>query len=137
MPAPWLFGKLDVPNPIATTLPSRGVVEVKGTGEEVREIMRDEQILKYLKKFRQVLVTNYRDFLLVVLDDQGQPQALEGYQLAPTAQAFWKATSPSGCSSLRSASPTTSNLGAGHLGWGRVLPRGLSLICSISTTSGT
>lgn len=86
------FTKLDVPNPIASTLPSRGVLEVKGTGEDVHAIAQDEQVLKYLKKYRQVLVTNYRDFLLVVLDDQGRPQALEGYQLAPTAEAFWKAT---------------------------------------------
>ncbi len=89
------FPKLNIPNPIAVMPPSRGVLEVKGTAEEVHTIAKDKQVLKYLGKYRQVLVTNYRDFLLVVLDEDGRPQELEGYKLAQDEKTFWhQAASP-------------------------------------------
>lgn len=36
-----------------------------------------------------MLVTNYRDFLLVTLDRDKQPKALERYSIAENESAFW------------------------------------------------
>src|SRR5262245_35937152 len=49
-------------------VPERGVLEVKGTKAEVAKIARSEQVAKYLQRYGQVLVSNYRDFLLVSKD---------------------------------------------------------------------
>jgi hypothetical protein len=70
-------------------LPSRGAIEVKGTAEEVEVIKDTKQVAKYLGKYGQVLVTNYRDFLLVLLDKDGTPKALERYSIAADEAAFW------------------------------------------------
>ena len=74
-----------------TTLPERGCVEVKGLGADVEEIAASEQVRKYLERYRLVLVTNYRDFLLLGLDAAGKPEKLERYTLAATEDAFWQA----------------------------------------------
>ncbi|HEV7904622.1 MAG TPA: hypothetical protein VGO96_12335, partial [Pyrinomonadaceae bacterium] len=50
---------------IETTPPERGCVEAKGLSEEVERIAAREQVAKYLERYGQVLVTNYRDFLLI------------------------------------------------------------------------
>ncbi len=39
-------------------LPERGALEIKGTSEDVLKIARSEQVAKYLRTYRQVLVTN-------------------------------------------------------------------------------
>lgn len=70
-------------------LPERGVLEVKGTKEAVAKIAQSEQVAKYLERYGQVLVTNYRDFLLVG-KETGQ---LEAYHLAESETAFWQAAS--------------------------------------------
>ncbi|MBA3438788.1 MAG: DNA methyltransferase, partial [Pyrinomonadaceae bacterium] len=62
-------------------IPERGCVEVKGTKEDVEKVAAGEQVQKYLKRYRQVLVTNLRDFLLVGLDGSNQPVNLEAYRL--------------------------------------------------------
>lgn len=74
---------------IAGQLPERGAVEVKGTSEEVDFTADSVQVGKYLAKYRQVLVTNYRDFLLVTLDEGNQPEKLERFSLAEDEKAFW------------------------------------------------
>lgn len=68
-------------------MPERGVLEVKGTKAEVTKIAQSDQVAKYLERYGQVLVTNYRDFLLVS-KDAGE---LEAFHLAETEAAFWKA----------------------------------------------
>ena len=73
-------------------LPARGVIEVKGTGDEVTAIAATPQVQKYLDKYAQVLVTNYRDFVLVGRDAAGQAVPLEApYRLAGSELAFWGA----------------------------------------------
>ncbi|MDT7541965.1 MAG: hypothetical protein QOE33_1869 [Acidobacteriota bacterium] len=74
---------------IATTPPERGCVEVKGLKADVLKIAASEQVEKYLKRYGQVLVTNYRDFLLVARDEAGVRQNLERYTLAASEQEFW------------------------------------------------
>jgi len=50
------------------------------------------QVRKYFGKYRQVLVTNYRDFVLLGEDHIGQAVTLESYRLAEDEAAFWAAT---------------------------------------------
>src|SRR5262249_898765 len=53
------------------------------------------QVSKYWNRYNQVLVTNFRDFLLVGRDDKGQPVKLESYRLADSESEFWaSAASP-------------------------------------------
>ncbi|MBA2732707.1 MAG: N-6 DNA methylase [Acidobacteria bacterium] len=70
--------------------PERGVIEVKGTGEEVRDIAEGEQVTRYLKHYGQVLVTNLREFLLVGREASGAMKFLEGYALADSEKEFWQ-----------------------------------------------
>ncbi len=70
-------------------LPSRGVLEVKGAGDDAAKIAAGEQVHKYWEKYGQVLVTNLRDFILVGRDPSGQKTVLETFSLAPTEAAFW------------------------------------------------
>jgi hypothetical protein len=46
-------------------------------------------VAKYLEKYGQVLVTNYRDFLLVTRGPDGTAIHGEGYRLAVSEQVFW------------------------------------------------
>ncbi len=66
--------------------PERGVLEVKGTKAEIVRIAQSDQVDKYLQRYGQALVTNYRDFLLVS-KDAGE---LEAYHLAESEAAFWQ-----------------------------------------------
>ncbi|MBO1347249.1 MAG: N-6 DNA methylase [Hormoscilla sp. GUM202] len=76
--------------------PERGVIEVKGTGDNAWLVADSKQVSKYWQKYRQVLVTNYRDFVLVGQDANGQPVKLETYRLAESEEEFWqKANNPS------------------------------------------
>ena len=70
-------------------LPARGVIEVKGTADAVATIALSAQVAKYLAHYGLVLVTNYRDFLLVGRTPAGALVLLEGYQLAHDEAAFW------------------------------------------------
>jgi len=72
----------------AGTLPERGVIEVKGWGDDTLVTTRAEQVSKYWRKYGLVLVTNYRDFVLVGRDDQGKPVRLEAYRLAESKKGF-------------------------------------------------
>lgn len=72
------------------TLPSRGVIEVKGTGEQVDEIAERKQVIDYLNRYGQVLVTNYRDFLLVGQTANGDPIKLERFDLTQDEPTFWQ-----------------------------------------------
>ena len=69
--------------------PARGVVEVKGLAEAVDDTATSAQVDKYWTRYRLVLVTNYRDFLLLGERD-GHRVALERYTLAASEAAFWQ-----------------------------------------------
>lgn len=90
-----LFTKDQVKRKDPETLPlnpSRGVVEIKPTSQDAWVTASGEQVSRYWQKYRQVLVTNYRDFVFVGQDQQGQPIRLETYRLADSELDFWKAT---------------------------------------------
>ncbi len=74
-------------------IPARGVIEIKGTDEDVRRVATSEQVLRYLGRYGQVLVTNYRDFILVGRNADNKPVNLETYRLAESEVDFWNAAS--------------------------------------------
>ncbi|WP_414472783.1 hypothetical protein [Microvirga sp. M2] len=73
--------------------PERGVVEVKGLTDETWKTAATDQVSRYWNRYGLVLVTNYRDFLLVGRDASGQATRLESFTLANTDAAFWQACS--------------------------------------------
>src|SRR5437867_5340705 len=46
-------------------LPARGVMEVKGTGDDAWQTARSAQVARYLDMYGQILATNYRDCVLL------------------------------------------------------------------------
>ncbi len=90
---PDQFPKTSADTPPIGIKPSRGVVEAKPTGDEVSQTAGGEQVSKYWKAYRQVLVTNFRDFLLIGSDSEGKQVELEQYRLAPSEASFWTAAS--------------------------------------------
>jgi hypothetical protein len=78
-----------VVEPLPGQVPQRGAIEVKAPSANAREVARGEQVAKYLEKYRQVLVTSYREFVLVGYDAEGRPTPLESYSLASSEGDFW------------------------------------------------
>lgn len=76
--------------PMEGILPERGVVEVKGWDDDSFATSKSPQVTKYWQKYGLVLVTNYRDFVLVGKGPDGKPARLELYQIATNASTFAK-----------------------------------------------
>jgi len=85
------FDKKHAFKPLPGQLPSRGVIEVKPVKSDAWVTADGEQVSRYWGKYRQVLVTNYRDFLVVGQDAEGKPVKLESFRLADSEKAFWTA----------------------------------------------
>ena len=71
-------------------IPARGVIEAKPTSADAWKVAESKQVKDYWARYRQVLVTNYRDFLLVGAGDDGNPTVLETYRLARDEREFWQ-----------------------------------------------
>jgi hypothetical protein len=76
--------------PLPGAVPARGVIEVKPVSVDAWLTADGEQVSRYWGKYRQVLVTNLRDFLLVGQDAEGNQVKLEAYRLAPNEADFWR-----------------------------------------------
>src|ERR1019366_4977620 len=61
--------------------PERGVVEIKPADYNLDDLTNDEQIVRYLKQYGLVLITNLREFRLLQLTPAGTVQTLERYTL--------------------------------------------------------
>ena len=85
------FQKASDAAPKAGQLPARGAIEVKSPAEKVETVARSKQVGRYIAEYGLVLVTNYREFLLVGRDAQDRPLSMERFALADTEAAFWKA----------------------------------------------
>lgn len=68
--------------------PSRGVIEVKAPAEPVDDTATTGQITKYWDRYKLILVTNLRDWLLLG-ERNGQRVTLERFSLAANEAAFW------------------------------------------------
>ena len=69
--------------------PERGVMEVKGSAQDVMRVVRSGQVRRYLARYGKVLVSTYRDFVVVRPDANGAPQVGERFTLAPDEDSFW------------------------------------------------
>ena len=67
----------------------RGVIEIKPPNEDAWAIASGEQVSRYWGKYGLVLVTNYRDFVLIGKDSQGRSEKLETYRLSNNETDFW------------------------------------------------
>ena len=90
-------------------------MEVKPVGDDAWLTAEGDQVSKYWNKYRLVLVTNTRDFVLLGEDEAGRPAKLETFRLAQSAEEFE--------SSLEKPRAFASKVGAGL---GEYLSRALS-----------
>ncbi len=68
--------------------PERGVVEVKAASDDAWLTAAEDQVSRYWDRYRLVLVTNTRDFVLVGEDAAGRALRLETFRLADSAEDF-------------------------------------------------
>ena len=73
--------------------PNRGAIEVKPTEDDAWVTADTKQVTTYWQHYRLVLVTNYRDFILVSQDQDGNPVKLEAYRLTVSETDFWSQVS--------------------------------------------
>ena len=71
-------------------IPERGVVEVKSADDDAWLTAQGDQVSRYWGRYRLVLVSNLRDFVLVGEDAAGRPAKLETFRLADRADDFWR-----------------------------------------------
>ena len=69
-------------------VPEGGVVEVKAADDDAWLTAAGDQVSRYWGRYRLVLVTNTRDFVLVGEDAAGRPAKLETFRLATSAAEF-------------------------------------------------
>ena len=69
-------------------IPECGVVEVKPAGDDAWLTADSAQVSRYWTRYRLVLVTNTRDFVLLGEDSAGNPTRLETFRLARTQDEF-------------------------------------------------
>ena len=84
----YAAGQLRRGDPREGQLPERGVVEVKAIGDDAWLTAEGDQVSRYWKRYGLVLVTNYRDFVLLGEDAEGRPAKLETIRLADGADDF-------------------------------------------------
>jgi hypothetical protein len=84
--------KHDEAKVLGKLIPARGVIEVKSVGEDIEDFAESPQVEKYLARYGQVLLTNYREFLLVKRKPDGKAEKLEGFPIAKTEKDFGLAT---------------------------------------------
>jgi len=68
----------------------RCAVEVKDVEQNVPLTVDGAQVARYWQRYGTVLVTNYRDFLLVVRGDAGRARVEARLTLAADADSFWR-----------------------------------------------
>ena len=69
-------------------VPEGGVIEVKPASDDAWLTADSAQVSRYWGRYRLVLVTNTRDFVLLGEDSQGNPAKLETFRLADSAADF-------------------------------------------------
>ena len=69
-------------------VPERGVVEVKPVSDDAWLTAESDQVSRYWDRYRLVLATNTRDFVLVGEDAAGRPTKLETFRVADSADDF-------------------------------------------------
>jgi len=65
------FQRLKDSQPLPGQKPGRGAIEIKSTSDDAWVTAEGDQVTKYWREYGQVLVTNYRDFVLLGRDAEG------------------------------------------------------------------
>ena len=84
----YAAGQVQRGRPREGQTPERGVVEVKAADDDAWLTAAGDQVSRYRGRYRLVLVTNTRDFVLVGEDEAGRPAKLETFRLADSGEAF-------------------------------------------------
>ena len=84
----YASGQVQKGKPRPGQVPERGVVEVKGPGDDAWLTADSDQVSGYWQKYRLVLVTNTRDFVLLGEDATGKARKLETFRLAGSEDEF-------------------------------------------------
>ena len=84
----YASGQVKRGKPGAGQIPERGVVEVKGPGDDAWLTADSSQVSGYWEKYRLALVTNTRDFVLLGEDAAGGPSKMETFRLADSEGEF-------------------------------------------------
>ncbi len=99
--------KFEGAEPLLNLAPARGAIEVKGPAESLSRTAQSDQLKGYCKKYKRVLLTNYREFVVVFQPPSGDPTPSERYTIADNETAFWTAVaSPRRTSSTHGKSIT-------------------------------
>ncbi|NUP90364.1 MAG: DNA methyltransferase [Candidatus Sumerlaeia bacterium] len=69
--------------------PERGVIEAKPVKDDSWLTAKGRQVSKYWRRYGHVLVTNYRDFLLIGRSRDGKAVRLESFRLVESEKDFW------------------------------------------------
>ena len=84
----YAAGQVQRGRPRAGQAPERGVVEAKPAEDDAWLTAEGAQVSRYWGRYRLVLVTNTRDFVLVGAKADGRPAKLETFRLAASAADF-------------------------------------------------
>src|SRR5438094_6023281 len=96
------FPKGSPEKPLKGQVPARGAIEAKRVKDDSWVTAEGKQVTRYWGRYHQVLVTNYRDFVLVGRDGEGRPAKLETYRLAESEKEFWSnAANPHSATQLK------------------------------------
>jgi len=79
-------------SPQLNVLPNRGAIEAKPLSADVREVAKTQQVSRYLGQYGQVLVTTFRDWILVERGRNGEPLLSERFRMGETEADFWSAS---------------------------------------------
>jgi hypothetical protein len=82
-------GLAGLQNPLSTA-PERGVLEIKSPALVLSKVIASKQVRRYLDRYGAVLVSNFREWSLLVPDPStGAAKRLESYLLAGSEADFW------------------------------------------------
>src|SRR5262249_27972942 len=71
--------------------PARGAIEVKPAEDDLKEAIKTQQIKGYVNHYGQLLLTNFREFILLKAARGDKIQQLESFKLAADEKALWLA----------------------------------------------
>ena len=84
----YAAGQVSKGQPKQGQLPEGGVVEVKAASDDAWLTADSAQVSRYWERYRLMLVTNTRDFVLLGENPQGNPAKLETFRLADSVADF-------------------------------------------------
>ena len=84
----YATGQIQKGKPRKGQSPEHGVIEVKGPGDDAWLTAKSRQVSGYWDRYKLVVVTNTRDFVLLGVDVSGNPAKLETFKLADSEDEF-------------------------------------------------